>query len=171
VNENFLRTWLRAWALITVVDGIFATVLPVVAYGQSFGRVWQGVASLLLGRAAIQGGARTILFGLVMHATVALVWTTVFLVLVLLSPRLRRLVATPAGILGVATLYGPAIWIVMSLVVIPRFTNRPTQISERWWVQLLAHIPFVALPIVATIGRGLRSTEGVVHAPPVGDMA
>jgi hypothetical protein len=171
VNENFLRTWLRAWALITVVDGIFATVLPVAAYGQSVGRVWQGIASLLLGRAAMQGGARTILFGLVMHATVALVWTTVFLVLVLLSPRLRRLVATPAGILGVATLYGPTIWIAMSLVVIPRFTNRATQISERWWVQLLAHIPFVALPIVATIGRGLRSTEGIVHAPPVGDMA
>jgi hypothetical protein len=171
VNENFLRTWLRAWALITVVDGIFATVLPVVAYGQPFGRVWQGVASILLGRAAIRGGARTILFGLVMHATVALVWTTVFLVLVLLSPRLRRLVATPAGILGVATLYGPAIWIVMSLVVIPRFTNRPTQISERWWVQLLAHIPFVALPIVATIGRGLRSAEGALSARPLGDPA
>ena len=169
MNENFLRIWLRAWALITVVDGIFATVLPVVAYGQPLGRVWQGVASLLLGRAAADGGLRTILFGLVMHASVALVWTSVFMVLEALSPRLRRIVATPAGIAGIATLYGPAIWIVMSLVVIPRFTNRPTTIGSRWWVQLLAHIPFVALPIVATIGRGLRSTEGAVPARPVGD--
>ena len=54
MNENFLRVWLRAWALITVVDGIFATVLPVVAYGEPPGRVWQVIASLLLGR-----GART----------------------------------------------------------------------------------------------------------------
>ena len=169
MNENFLRIWLRAWALITVVDGIFATVLPVVAYGQPLGRVWQGVASLLLGRAAADGGLRTILFGLVMHTGVALVWTSVFMVLAALSPRLRRIVATPAGIVGIATLYGPAIWIVMSLVVIPRFTNRPTTIGARWWVQLLAHIPFVALPIVATIGRGLRSAEGAVHARPVGD--
>ena len=62
MNENFLRTWLRAWALITVVDGIFATVLPVVAYGQPLGRAWQNVAAVLLGRTAIYGGARTIVF-------------------------------------------------------------------------------------------------------------
>ncbi len=169
MNENFLRTWLRAWALITVVDAIFATVLPVVAYGQPLGRVWQGVAALLLGRGALQGGVHTILFGLVVHATVALVWTTVFLVLVLLSPRLRRWVARPAGIIGVSVLYGPAIWIIMSLVVIPPFARRATVISHRWWVQLFAHIPFVALPIVATIGRGLRSAEDAVPARPVGD--
>lgn len=171
MNENFLRTWLRAWALITVVDGIFATVLPVVAYGQPLGRAWQNVAAVLLGRTAIYGGARTIVFGLVMHATVALVWTTLFLVVALFSARMRRIVATPAGIIGVAALYGPLIWIVMSLVVIPAFTRRATQIGQRWWVQLLAHIPFVALPIVATIGRGLRSSAGVVGTRPLGDAA
>ena len=169
MNENFLRTWLRAWALITVVDAIFATVLPVVAYGQPLGRVWQGVASLLIGRAATDGGARTILFGLVIHASVALVWTTLFLALVLLCPPVRRFVATPAGIVAAAALYGPLIWIVMSLVVIPQFTRRATMIGPRWWVQLFAHIPFVALPIVATIGRGLAPARRVADASPVGD--
>ena len=169
MNDNFLRVWLRAWALITVVDGIFATLLPVVAYGQPLGRVWQGIASLLLGRTAVGGGLRTVLFGLVMHATVALVWTTVFLVLVLLSPRLRRIVATPAGIIGVSALYGPAIWIVMSFLVIVRLTGRPQPVGARWWVQLVAHIPFVALPIVATIGRGLRTADEVVPARPVAE--
>jgi hypothetical protein len=171
VTENFLRVWLRAWALITVVDGIFATVLPVVAYGRPLGQVWLGVASVLLGRGAMYGGARTIAFGLVLHASVALVWTTVFLVLALLSTTLRRVVATPAGILAVATVYGPAIWIVMSRVLLPRVVGRPLVITAQWWVQLLAHIPFVALPIVATIGRGLRSTTPVVDAHPVGDAA
>jgi hypothetical protein len=171
VNENFLRIWLRAWALITVVDGVFATLLPVVAYGQPLGRVWQGIASLQLGRAAVGGGVPTMLFGLVMHASVALVWTTVFLVLVLLSPTLRRIVATPAGILGVSTLYGPVIWMVMSFLVIARVTGRPQPLSDRWWVQLFAHIPFVALPIVATIGRGLRAPDGVVGVRAVGDAA
>jgi hypothetical protein len=42
VNENFLRTWLRAWGLITVVDGYCATVLPVVANGRPLWKVWQG---------------------------------------------------------------------------------------------------------------------------------
>jgi hypothetical protein len=171
MNPAVLRTWLRAWALIAVVDGVFATTLPVVAYGQPLWRVWKGVASVLLGPAAMQGGTGTILFGLLMHAGVALTWTTVFLVLALLSPRLRRIVATPAGIVGVATLYGPAIWVVMSCLVIPRFTGRPPTVNSRWWVQLLSHIPFVAVPIVATIGLGLRSVGGIVPARPIGDAA
>jgi hypothetical protein len=171
MNPTVVRTWLRAWALIAVIDGIFATTLPVVAYGQPPGRVWKGVASVLLGPGAMEGGSRTILLGLLMHAGVALAWTTVFLILALLSPRLRRIVATPAGSLGVAALYGPAIWLVMSFVVIPRFTGRPPTVNVRWWVQLLAHIPFVALPIVWTIGRGLRSAVGLVSARPIGDVA
>ena len=171
MNGNVARTLLRAWLTLTVVDGIFATTLPVVAYGQPLWRVWKGVASVLLGPTAMQGGTGTILFGLLMHASVALTWTTVFLVLALLSPRLRRIVATPAGILGVATLYGPAIWIVMSFLVIPRFTGRPPTVNFRWWVQLLSHIPFVAVPIVAAIGRGLRSADGIVPVRPIGDAA
>jgi hypothetical protein len=170
VNEHFLRTWLRAWALITAVDALFATTLPVVAYGQPLGRVWQGVASVLIGQSAIGGGARTILVGLAIHAGVALVWTTVFLVLALLSPPLRRFVAVPAGILAAAAVYGPTIWIVMSLVVIPALTHRAPTIGPRWLVQLVAHIPFVALPIVATIGRGLRSA-GVADVRLAGDPA
>ena len=171
MNAAVLRLVVRAWALIAVVDGIFATTLPVVAYGQPLGRVWKGVASVVLGPSAMQGGGETILVGLVMHAGVALVWTTVFLVLTLSSARLRRIIATPPGVLGIATLYGPAIWLVMSFLVIARFTGRPPAITARWWVQLFAHIPFVALPIVATIGRGLGATDVVVPARPLGDAA
>lgn len=169
MNPTVLRIWLRAWATIAIVDGIFATTFPVVAYGQPLGRVWKGVASVLLGPAAMQGGWHTILFGLAMHASVALTWTTVFLILALMSPRLRRIIATPAGIVGVSAVYGPAIWIVMSFLVIRTLTGRPPTINDRWWVQLLAHIPFVALPIVATVGRGLRSAQGAVPVRPIGD--
>jgi hypothetical protein len=161
MNGNVLRTLLRAWLTITVVDGIFATLLPVVAYGQPLGRVWQGVASVLLGAGAMQGGVRTIAIGLVMHAATALAWTTVFMILALLSPRLRRTVATAGGAVAVAAVYGPLVWMAMSFLVIPRLTGRPPTINGRWWVQLVAHIPFVALPIVASIGRGLRATEAL----------
>jgi hypothetical protein len=171
VNPAVVRIWLRAWALIAVVDGIFATALPVVAYGQPLGRVWKGVASVLLGPGAMEGGAHTILAGLLMHVSVALAWTTVFLILALMSPRLRRIIATPDGIFGVATLYGPLIWIVMSFLVIRTLTGRPPTTNFRWYVQLLAHIPFVGLPIVAAVGRGLRSVEGVVPVRPIGDAA
>jgi hypothetical protein len=159
MNGNVPRTLLRAWLTLTIVDGIFATALPVVAYGQPFGRVWQFVASTLLGPSALQGGGRAIAVGLVMHAATALVWTTVFMALALLSPRLRRAAATPGGMLAAASVYGPLVWMVMSLLVIPRFTGRLPTLNGRWWVQLVAHVPFVALPIVATIGRGLRAME------------
>jgi len=171
MNPVVLRTWLRAWALVAFVDGIFATIFPVVAYGQPLGRVWKGVASVLIGPSAMLGHWRTIVFGLGLHVCVALLWSTVFLVLALMSPRLRRIVASPAGIIGVAALYGPAIWIIMSFLVIRTLIGRPPTINDRWWVQLFAHIPFVALPIVATIGRGLRSAESVAPVRPVGDPA
>jgi hypothetical protein len=169
MNGNVLRTLLRAWLVIAVVDGIFATLLPVVAYGQPLGRVWQGVASTLLGPSAMQGGGRTMLVGLAMHAVVAFAWTTVFIALALLSPALRRLVERPAGMVAVATLYGPAIWMVMSFLVIRGLTGRAPTINHRWWVQLFAHIPFVALPIVAVVGRGLGPIERVTRVQSLGD--
>jgi hypothetical protein len=170
MNGNVPRTLLRAWLAIAVIDGIFATLLPVVAYDQPLGRVWQGVASTLLGPSAMQGGVRTMLVGLAMHAGVALAWTTVFLALALVSPALRRVIVRSAGVLAVSAVYGPAIWMVMSFLVIPALTGRAPTINDRWWVQLVAHVPFVALPIVAVIGRGLRSADGIVAAP-IGDAA
>jgi len=54
----------------------------------------------------------------------------------------------------VAALYGPFIWMVMSLVVIPLLLHRPPTITIRWWIQLIGHIPFVGVPIVASIAPG-----------------
>ena len=169
MNGNVVRTLLRAWLVIAVVDGIFATVLPVAAYGAPLGRVWQGVASTVLGASAMQGGARTMLVGLAMHACVAFAWTAVFLALALASAALRRIIATPSGVVAVSLVYGPAIWMVMSFLVIPALTGRAPTINDRWWVQLVAHVPFVALPIVAMIGRGLGPAEGILRVRPLGD--
>jgi uncharacterized membrane protein YagU involved in acid resistance len=65
----------------------------------------------------------------------------------------RRVLDTPYGVAKVAAVYGPFIWLMMSLVVIPLLTHRPPTITYRWWVQLIGHFPFVGLPIVASIGR------------------
>jgi hypothetical protein len=145
---------LRAWLLTALVDGLFSSALSVFAYGSTVNRLWQGVASTLLGPGAFNGGMRTVLIGIVMHLGVALGWSTVFLVVFESSARLRRVAATPVGVIAVAVIYGPMIWLVMSLVVIPLLTKRPPTITVRWWVQFFGHIPFVALPIVAMIARG-----------------
>jgi hypothetical protein len=142
----------RAGLLTAVTDGLFSSALVVAAYGSTVTRLWQGVAAVLLGPGAFDGGLRTALVGLAMHVAVAFTWSAVFLVLVRRAAWLRRLVGSRYGVLKVAALYGPFVWTVMSLVVIPLLVRRPPTIGFRWWVQLVGHFPFVGLPIVAGIG-------------------
>jgi len=111
------------------------------------------VASTLLGKGALDGGNRTVAIGLVMHFGVALAWSIVFLLLYENSARIRGAVASRYGVLKVASLYGPFIWLVMSIAVIPLLVHRPPSFNFRWLIQLLGHIPFVAVPIVWSISR------------------
>lgn len=149
----------RAWLLTAVVDALFSSALTAFAYKAPVATLWQRVASTLLGPAAMQGGTRTVVIGLLMHLGVALAWSTVFLALVMWWPWLRRVLAQPGGIIMVAVVYGPVIWMVMSLIVIPTLTGRPPTITGRWWVQFFGHIPFVAIPIVTMIGRGIGRAD------------
>ena len=52
------------------------------------------------------------------------------------------------GPVGDRCVYGMSIWLIMSLGVIPALVHRPPNITLRWWVQLIGHIPFVAGPMV-----------------------
>ena len=66
------------------------------------------------------------------------------------SAWIRRVLSSRFGVIKVASLYGPFIWLVMSLVVIPLLVHRPPSIGVRWWIQLIGHIPFVGIPIVGS---------------------
>jgi uncharacterized membrane protein YhdT len=148
---------LRAWLLTAVLDALFSSSLVKFAYGSTVTRLWQGVASVPLGPSALEGGTRTALIGLAMHFGVALTWSVVFLLLYEAAHALRAMTSSMPGVFAVACVYGPLIWIAMSFVVIPHFTHRPPTVNYRWWVQFFGHIPFVALPIVASIARGGRT--------------
>lgn len=143
----------RAGLITGIIDGTFSSVLNAFFYGSTVMRLWQGVASVLLGAAALDGGLRTASIGLLMHFAVAFSWSAVFLLIALSSSWLRDVLASPSGVITVAAVYGPLIWIVMSMVLIPQFTHRPPVVNFRWWVQLIGHIPFVALPIVALLAK------------------
>ena len=144
----------RAGLLTAVSDGLFSSVLAAVFYHSTVTRLWQGVASTLLGPEALNGGTSTALIGVLMHFGVAFGWSAVFLFLVMRWRWIQGLLASPYGVVKVAALYGPFIWLVMSLAVIPLLLQRPPAITIRWWIQLFGHIPFVAIPIVASIGGG-----------------
>ena len=158
----------RAWLLTAVTDGLFASVLSAGFYGSTVTRLWQGVASTLLGPAAYDGGTRTALIGVLMHFGVAFGWSAVFLALAMRSAWLRRVLASRAGVVKVAAVYGLFIWLVMSLVVIPLLLRRPPTITARWWIQLIGHFPFVGLPIVSQIASGVVESEREPRAP--GDL-
>jgi hypothetical protein len=144
----------RAGLLTGVTDGLFATVQSLLTPGSTVMKLWQGVASTVLGKSAYDGGIPTALLGVLMHFCVAFGWSAVFLFVVMRLSWVRRTVSSPSGVVGIAALYGPFIWLVMSLVVIPVLLHRPPKITSRWWIQLVGHIPFVGLPIVASIANG-----------------
>jgi hypothetical protein len=122
-------------------------------------RLFQGVASTLLGPEAINGGALTVALGVLMHFGVAFGWSVVFLLIVKRARPIYNILNSPYGVIKVASLYGPFIWMVMSLAVIPALLQRPPAINIRWLVQLIGHFPFVGLPIVWSICRGASRSK------------
>jgi hypothetical protein len=150
----------RAGVLTGVTDGLFSSVLSVAFYHSTVQRLFQGVASTLLGAEAFNGGTLTFAIGVLMHFGVAFGWSVVFLLIAKRARWIRRLLDSPYGVVKVASLYGPFIWMVMSLAVIPLLLQRPPAINIRWLVQLIGHIPFVGIPIVSSIGRGASQSKG-----------
>lgn len=154
MTRSPLSRLVRAGLLTGLTDGLFACVLFAGFSGSTVTRLWQGVASTLLGPSAMEGGTRTALIGVLMHFGVAFAWSAVFLLLFERSAWLRRQTRSRGGVVKVAAVYGPLVWVMMSIVVIPLVTGRPPSITWRWWIQLIGHFPFVGLPIVASIARG-----------------
>ena len=155
-RASFARAVLPVWLVTAAWDFLCATALSVLVYHTTAARLWQGVASTVLGPAALDGGARAVATGLALHLAVAFIWSALFVAAVLAWRALRRAIATPAGALGVAVIYGPLIWLVMSLLIIPLATGRPPRFGLRWWVQIVAHVPFVTIPLVFMTRRVLR---------------
>jgi len=139
----------RAGLLTALVDGLFSSALAQFAYGSSV-TLFQGVAATLFGPGAMES-SRMAIAGVIMHFGVAFTWSAIFLIVYERFRWLRDVVASPLGVLKVAALYGPLVWVAMSFAVIPGLTGRPPAITIRWWNQFFGHAIFVGLPIVAMI--------------------
>jgi hypothetical protein len=155
MRPSFARAVIPVWLVTAAWDFLCASALSVFAYHSTFAHLWQGVASTVLGPTAIDGGANMIAAGIALHLAVAFTWSALFVAAALNWPALRRAIAKPSGALLVAIAYGPIIWLVMSLAIIPLATGHPPRIGFRWWVQVFAHIPFVTIPLVFTARRAL----------------
>jgi uncharacterized membrane protein YagU involved in acid resistance len=95
----------------------------------------------------LEGGLPAALLGLAIHLCVTFTWSALLLLLITRVPSLARVLSEPFGVIKVAAVYGPVIWVVMSMIVIPLLTKQAPSITYRWWIQFFGHIPFVATPI------------------------
>lgn len=151
LTDNRMPRLIRAGLFTGISDFLFATVLSVFFYNSTFTRLWQGVASVPLGKGALEGGSTTVMIGILMHFAVAFFWSALFLFVMMRMGWVQRVLASPGGTIKMAALYGPAIWLVMSFVVIPFFVHHPPAITSRWWIQFIGHFPFVGLPMVTSL--------------------
>ena len=155
---NLLRQWIKTGVAVAVSDGLFAsaTGMWIKPYATPF-RVFRGVASVLFGRGALDGGVPMAIVGMLMHLTVALFWSGIFILALQNSEKLRSAIQSAPTAMLLAIVYGISIWLIMSLIVIPTLVHRPPNIALKWWVQCLGHPLFVVTPMILVNRRFMRS--------------
>src|SRR6185503_21342637 len=110
---SLVRQWIKTGVAVAVSDGLFAsaTGIWIKPYATPF-RVFRGVASVLFGRGVLDGGVPWALVGMLMHLTVALFWSGVFILALQNSEKLRAAVQSVPSAIFVAMIYGISIWLI-----------------------------------------------------------
>jgi len=141
-----------------LIVGIFDLLFAFTFYGLILGapplRIFQQVAAGVLGRpAAIEGGVRTFLLGILLHFIVATCIATVYFLATLVLPLLIR----HAVISGLA--YGMIAYLGMKYIVVPlsaigqrgRLPRLPIFLTE-----IIGHALLVGLPLALLARRSAR---------------
>ena len=137
-------------ALCAVLDFTAATVLYAFR-GVKPLRLWQSVASGMLGPSSYQHGWASGALGLLVHVLVAFTASAVFFVVSSQLPALRR------HYLVAGVLYGVAIYLFMNLVVIPLSAiPRRNAPIEMVIAQVLIHIILIGPSISFSVSRFSR---------------
>lgn len=145
---------LQSIGLATLTCGIFdaaAASTQASTLGIPIQRVWQGVASGILGPRAFERGWRSGILGIALHFLISCVISTLY---VLASLHLPFLLQRP---LIAGALYGIAVFAVMTFVVLPlsRRPRRPFNLAFAV-TQLLIHIVIVGWSIALSARHVLQ---------------
>jgi hypothetical protein len=137
-----------------ILDGLDAAIYYDLVSGVAPARLFRGIASGLLGPAALSGGGYTALLGVALHLTIAIGAAAVFYAACLAIPALLR----KPWISGPA--YGLVVYSVMHYIVVPLSLVRARTIPMAGWEladQLFSHMFFVGLPIALMARRSART--------------
>lgn len=136
---------------VGVLDGLYAVISSGLK-GVSPVRVFQFVASGLLGRASFSGGTKTALLGVALHFVVAFIVAAVYYAVSLALPALVRRAAL-SGLL-----YGVAVYLVMNFLVLPLAAVPPLPFSFTGLLfGMLGHAFVVGLPVALIARRSARA--------------
>jgi hypothetical protein len=141
------ETILYGGLVVGVLDALDATIFNGLR-GVSPARVWQYVASGVLGRASFGGGLKTAALGLSLHFLIAFVLTAIYYGASLYLPTLLR----RALIWGLV--YGMAVYFVMNYVVTPLSAAPRLSFALAPFINgVVGHALLVGLPIALTARR------------------
>ena len=130
------------------LDGLAATVSSLVQGGRPF-RVFQYIASGLLGPDSFQGGWPTFFLGVFLHFVVAFGASTVFVLVSRFIPALTRVPFYIAG-----PIYGVLVYFFMRDLVLPMsLVTRLNYTAGASAIGIMIHILFVGLPIAFISSR------------------
>lgn len=159
VNNNSRTSRPRAFQTI-IYGGLIVGVLDALdvmgfsgLHGVSPSRVWQFVASGLLGRASFNGGMKTVALGLLIHFLIAFILAAIYYGASLYLPVLVRR-AVLCGLL-----YGVVVYFVMNYVMLPLSAAPPLRFSVASLLNgLIGHALLVGLPIALVARHSQKSS-------------
>jgi hypothetical protein len=155
-DRSNLISVVKAGAVVGILDGSYAIILYSWILHLTTGpRIFQGIASRLIGKGSFEGGAATVALGVLLHFTVAYGWTTGYYVALRMLAGLREFTATTGGKVVTAILLGAIVWLSMNFGVVPLFGGKSV-FPPNWqfYSQLVWHMIAVGPPIVAIVRYG-----------------
>lgn len=146
---------MSAGLLAGLLDGLDAVVFIGMMSGIPVVRVFQFIASGLIGVRAFDGGGAAAALGVLLHFTIAIGAAATFY---LLSRKLPILLRRP---LVCGPIYGLGVFVFMHYLVVPlSATPRQPPISMASLLNLIfSHVFFVGIPIALVTSRMARTTE------------
>ena len=152
IRRIFAAGLLVAFFDITYVWIYYVAVLKLI----STERLFQSIATGLLGRAAFEGGLPTALLGGALHLTIGCTWAAAYWTLGRLWRGLAVLTSDRTGRIVVGFAYGAVIWLTMDLVVLPLSHARPTPFWSWEFVRDLVEHILILGPSVTLVIRHER---------------
>ncbi|MFZ6008709.1 MAG: hypothetical protein ACOYXT_00055 [Bacteroidota bacterium] len=139
---------LRIGLLIGVMDGLAASLNAYLSSGVMPDRVFRFIASGVFGVEAFKGSGAMIVWGVMFHLLIALLWTAFYLFLNAKFDWIRQ------HHLVSGVLYGVFIWAVMAYVVLP-LSNTPTLAKSLSGALIMIgiHIFVIGIPMSHMLGR------------------